>query len=136
MRRRVLRNLFLASSLVGLAQLMTPTDADAEARLALVIGQSAYRTVPELPNAANDAKGMTELLGNAGFTVTTAANLAQNEMRAAISDFAGRSAQAAPTPSHWCSMPATASRSTARTIWCRSISIPNARPTFRSRACG
>ncbi|MET4796150.1 hypothetical protein ABIF64_008328 [Bradyrhizobium japonicum] len=90
MRRRVLRNLFLASSLVGLAQLMTPTDADAEARLALVIGQSAYRTVPELPNAANDAKGMTELLGNAGFTVTTAANLAQNEMRAAISDFAGK----------------------------------------------
>src|SRR5690242_1559583 len=90
MRRRVLRNLFLASSLVGLAQVMTPTDADAEARLALVIGQSAYRTVPELPNAANDAKGMTELLGNAGFTVTTAANLAQNEMRAAISDFAGK----------------------------------------------
>ena len=82
MRRPVLRNLFLASSLVALTQLMTPTDADAEARLALVIGQSAYRTVPELPNAANDAKGMAELLGNAGFTVTTAANLAQNEMRA------------------------------------------------------
>src|SRR5690242_6702261 len=90
MRRRVLRNLFLASSLVGLAQVMTPTDADAEARLALVIGQSAYRTVPELPNAANDAKGMTELLGNAGFTVSTAANLGQSEMRTAISDFAGK----------------------------------------------
>ena len=82
MRRPVLRNLFLASGLLALTQLMTPTEADAEARLALVIGQSAYRTVPELPNAANDAKGMTELLGNAGFTVTTASNLAQNEMRA------------------------------------------------------
>jgi uncharacterized caspase-like protein len=69
---------------------MTPTDAAAEARLALVIGQSAYRTVPELPNAANDAKGMTELLGNAGFTVTSAANLGQNDMRQAISDFAGK----------------------------------------------
>lgn len=90
MRRPVLRNLFLASSLLALTQLMTPTEAAAEARLALVIGQSAYRTVPELPNAANDAKGMTELLGNAGFTVTTAANLAQSDMRAAISDFAGK----------------------------------------------
>lgn len=90
MRRPAFRNLVLASCLLALTQLMTPTDAAAEARLALVIGQSAYRTVPELPNAANDAKGMTELLGNAGFTVTTAANLAQNEMRAAISDFAGK----------------------------------------------
>lgn len=90
MRRPVLCNLLLASALLAFTQLTMPTDAAAEARLALVIGQSAYRTVPELPNAANDAKGMTELLGNAGFTVTTAANLAQNEMRAAISDFAGK----------------------------------------------
>ncbi|RXT44283.1 caspase family protein [Bradyrhizobium betae] len=90
MRRPILSHLFLASSLLALTQLMTPTQAAAEARLALVIGQSSYRTVPELPNAANDAKGMTELLGNAGFTVTTAANLGQNEMRTAISDFAGK----------------------------------------------
>ncbi|MCG2628686.1 caspase family protein [Bradyrhizobium sp. WYCCWR 13023] len=90
MRRPVLCNLILASGLLALTQLMTPTEAAAEARLALVIGQSAYRTVPELPNAANDAKGMAELLGNAGFTVTSAPNLAQNEMRQAISDFAGK----------------------------------------------
>jgi uncharacterized caspase-like protein len=82
--------LFLASSLLALTQLVAPTDASAEARLALVIGQSAYRTVPELPNAANDAKGMAELLGNAGFTVTATPNLAQNEMRQAISDFADK----------------------------------------------
>ncbi|MCK1546850.1 caspase family protein [Bradyrhizobium sp. 179] len=90
MRRPVFSNLLLASGFFALAQLMTANVAAAEARLALVIGQSAYRTVPELPNAANDAKGMTELLGNAGFTVTTAANLAQSEMRATISDFAGK----------------------------------------------
>lgn len=96
MRRPVLRSLFFASGLLGLTQLMTPTEAAAEGRLALVIGQSAYRTVPELPNAANDAKGMTELLGNAGFTVTTAANLAQTEMRAAISDFAGKVSASGP----------------------------------------
>ncbi|MBC9882091.1 caspase family protein [Bradyrhizobium sp. INPA01-394B] len=90
MRRPILRNLILASALLALIRLATPTQAAAEARLALVIGQSAYRTVPELPNAANDAKGMAELLGNAGFTVTSAPNLAQNEMRQAISDFAGK----------------------------------------------
>jgi len=90
MRRPVLRDLLLASSLLVLLPLLTPSDAVAEARLALVIGQSAYRTVPELPNAANDAKGMTELLGNAGFTVTSAPNLAQSDMRQAISDFAGK----------------------------------------------
>jgi uncharacterized caspase-like protein len=90
MRRPFLSNFVLASGLLALTQLMTPTAAAAEARLALVIGQSSYRTVPELPNAANDARGMTELLGNAGFTVTTASNLVQNDMRQAISDFAGK----------------------------------------------
>ncbi|WGD54515.1 caspase family protein [Bradyrhizobium sp. CB1650] len=90
MRRPVLCNLFLASALLALAQFMTPTDAAAEARLALVIGQSAYRTVPELPNAANDAKAVAELLGGASFSVTAAPNLAQNEMRQAISDFASK----------------------------------------------
>jgi uncharacterized caspase-like protein len=90
MRRPAFCRLFLASGLLALAQLVAPTDASAEARLALVIGQSSYRSVPELPNAANDAKGMAELLGNAGFTVTAAPNLAQNEMRQAISDFAGK----------------------------------------------
>jgi uncharacterized caspase-like protein len=83
--------LLLVSGLFALIiQAMTPTEAAAEARLALVIGQSAYRTVPELPNAANDAKGMAELLGHAGFTVTAAPNLAQIEMRQAISDFADK----------------------------------------------
>lgn len=90
MCRPALRTLLLASSLLAFTQFMAPTEAAAEARLALVIGQSAYRTVPELPNAANDAKGMTELLGHAGFTVTCASNLAQNDMRQAISDFAGK----------------------------------------------
>ncbi|MBR0791818.1 caspase family protein [Bradyrhizobium manausense] len=88
MRRPVLCHLILASALLALTQLMMPTQAAAEARLALVIGQSAYRTVPTLPNASNDAKGMAEMLGNAGFNVTAAPNLSQNEMRQAISDFA------------------------------------------------
>ena len=43
--------------------------AFAENRLALVIGQSAYRSVPALPNPANDAKAMTQLLTDSGFEV-------------------------------------------------------------------
>ena len=36
--------------------------AHAENRLALVIGNSSYRTVTVLPNPANDARAMTKLL--------------------------------------------------------------------------
>ncbi len=64
--------------------------ASGEARLALVIGQSSYRAVPALPNAANDAKRMAELLASAGFDVTSAPDLSQSDMRQAISDFAAK----------------------------------------------
>src|SRR5262249_38780830 len=48
-----------------------------------------YETVTVLPNPANDAKAMTDLLTSAGFEVVNAPNLSQTEMRRAISDFAG-----------------------------------------------
>jgi uncharacterized caspase-like protein len=68
----------------------------AESRLALVMGQSAYRAVPALPNAENDGKRMAELLANAGFQVTAAPDLAQNDMRQAIGDFAAKVAASGP----------------------------------------
>jgi hypothetical protein len=64
--------------------------APAENRVALVIGQSAYRAVPPLPNPANDAKMMIELLTAAGFDVTAAPDVSQSEMRKAIGDFADK----------------------------------------------
>src|ERR1044072_5134511 len=64
--------------------------ASAESRLALVIGQSAYRSVPALPNPANDARAVTQLLTDSGFEVSTAADLSQGQMREAVSDFAGK----------------------------------------------
>lgn len=70
--------------------LLTAQAASAESRVALVIGQSAYRAVPALTNPANDAKAMTQLLTDAGFDVVTASDLSQNEMREKVSDFAGR----------------------------------------------
>jgi hypothetical protein len=64
--------------------------AMAESRLALVIGQSAYRSVPPLPNPMNDAKAVSEALTESGFEVSTASDLSQSQMREAISKFAGR----------------------------------------------
>src|ERR1700755_711295 len=64
--------------------------AHAEKRLALVIGQSAYRSVAALPNPANDARKRTELLGAAGFDVTAASDLTQNQLRESVGDFAAK----------------------------------------------
>lgn len=70
--------------------------AHAENRLALVIGQSAYRTVTALPNPANDAKAVSQLLGDAGFDVTTAADLSQKDMNAKVGEFAAKIAAKGP----------------------------------------
>jgi len=70
--------------------------AIAENRLALVIGESAYRAVTPLPNPANDAKAMSKLLRDAGFEVTTAADLSQKEMNTEVGDFAAKIAAKGP----------------------------------------
>jgi hypothetical protein len=96
MRRPVVRDLLRLSALLLFLQIFAPDVASAESRVALVIGQSAYRAVPALPNAENDGKRMAELLGNAGFDVTSAPDLAQNDMRQTISDFAAKVAASGP----------------------------------------
>ena len=80
----------LLKLMVPAALLLGTTSAFAENRLALVIGQSAYRSVPALPNPANDAKAVTQLLTDSGFEVSTASDLSQNQMREAVSEFAGK----------------------------------------------
>ena len=64
--------------------------AAAENRVALVIGQSVYKSVTALTNPANDAKLTSEMLQAAGFDVKTALDLSQTEMRQAVGDFATR----------------------------------------------
>jgi uncharacterized caspase-like protein len=70
--------------------------AFAESRVALVIGQSAYRAVTPLPNPANDAKAVSQLLGDAGFEVMESGDLSQNDLRRAVGDFAAKIAQKGP----------------------------------------
>ena len=80
----------LLSAAVAAGFLWSTGAAMAESRMALVIGQSAYRAVTPLPNPANDAKAMAQLLGEAGFEVTSAPDLSQNALRQAVSDFAAQ----------------------------------------------
>jgi caspase domain-containing protein len=83
--------------LIALAGLAIAVNAAfAENRIALVIGNSSYRSVSVLPNPENDAKAMTELLNTAGFEVVSARDLSQAEMRATIGDFAARVAAKGP----------------------------------------
>ncbi|MBG6166652.1 caspase family protein [Roseibium album] len=63
------------------------TTAQAERRVALVIGNSQYDNVAPLTNPQNDASGMTKKLEQLGFEVTTGVNLDLREMRRTIHKF-------------------------------------------------
>jgi caspase domain-containing protein len=88
--------LFLTIFVVFVGLSLSSLTAQAQNRVALVIGQSAYQKVVQLPNTANDAKQMTALLSQAGFNVTTASDLSQTAMRQAIGEFAAKVAQSGP----------------------------------------
>lgn len=60
----------------------------AEKRVALVVGNSAYKNVGRLVNPTNDAKSLAAMLQSAGFdAVQLHQNLGIRELRRAINDF-------------------------------------------------
>ena len=66
-----------------------------EKRVALVIGNSAYRSVPALPNASRDAGAVAAALRGVGFqTVDLAADLPKEKLIAALHSFARLAEQA------------------------------------------
>ena len=91
MLRQAIRSAILMAALVS-----GSSAAMAENRLALVIGESAYRSVTPLPNPANDAKAMSKLLAESGFEVTAVSDLSQKDMNAQVGDFASRIAAKGP----------------------------------------
>lgn len=95
MRQRLQFALLISAVLVGV-QAISVRAAQAESRVALVIGQSAYRAVTALPNPANDAKQMSQMLTDAGFDVVSASDLSQKDMRETVSTFAGKVAAKGP----------------------------------------
>src|SRR3954468_7150627 len=62
----------------------------AEPRVALVIGNGAYRSVPELDNSRNDADDISEQLKRVGFAVMDGRDLDRSAMYAALGRFAQR----------------------------------------------
>ena len=71
------------------------TPAQADKRVALTIGNSAYKNVVQLPNPANDAAAVTALLKKSGFDVVEAkTDLGIAGLRRAISDFSEAAANA------------------------------------------
>ncbi len=81
MKRRtaILILCFLSVSFLLFAQ-------ESERRTALVIGNSDYRSSP-LKNPVNDARDLSQALGELGFAVTTKLNSSHKEMFEAVRDF-------------------------------------------------
>lgn len=59
----------------------------ADKRVALVVGNSNYQNVPQLPNPASDAKAVADLLTKAGFTVDLEIDLGNLAFKRAIRSF-------------------------------------------------
>jgi formylglycine-generating enzyme required for sulfatase activity len=68
-------------------QLMQTGGAASGKRLALVIGNGAYRNAPVLKNPPNDARDMAETLSRLGFTVEHGVDLDQRQMKSMIRQF-------------------------------------------------
>ncbi len=83
-RRRLAAMLALAT-----ACLCAPAVA-AERRVALVIGEGAYQSAPQLANPPNDARDIAQTLRTLGFEVTLSLDLDQAQMGRAIEDFGAR----------------------------------------------
>jgi len=84
---------FLA--VIAFASVADSTRADTERRVALVIGNSAYKNVNKLPNPANDAAAVTTMLKNVGFDVVESKkDLTITEMKKVIRDFTDRTRDA------------------------------------------
>ena len=72
---------FLAIGSIAATVLALAAPAQAEKRVALVVGNNDYRNVPKLQKAVNDARTMGDTLKQLGFTVM----VAENQTRAAFS---------------------------------------------------
>ncbi len=64
--------------------------AAAEKRVALVIGNSAYSSVPALANPRNDAEGIGAALNRLGFEITVALDADRAQMEKSVKEFAAK----------------------------------------------
>jgi uncharacterized caspase-like protein len=91
--RPFLASLVAIFTLLSLGFVATPNAEPAEKRIALVIGNAAYRTRP-LPTSANDAGLIAQTLQAAGFDVVGARDLDQVSLRRALREFLDKASSA------------------------------------------
>jgi uncharacterized caspase-like protein len=90
-----LRQFLFCRFLLAAALLLVCQPASAEKRVALVIGNSAYRNVPALTNPVNDGAVIAATLKDGGFDVVDSRHdLPAAETRRALRDFADRARDA------------------------------------------
>ena len=83
---RLLRTL----TLINVALALSAGAATAERRVALIIGNSAYKNVTPLPNPAKDAAAVAAMFKKAGFEVVDSKlDLGNTAMRRTIREFTG-----------------------------------------------
>jgi TPR repeat protein len=87
------RRILLMMAAAAWLALASPS-AQAESRVALVIGNGAYKNAPALVNPPNDAQDIAAALKSLGFKVTVETNLDLAAMQRAIHEFALQSADA------------------------------------------
>src|SRR5712671_3077516 len=75
-------------ALLGVMGCLAATQALAERRVALVVGNAQYAHTPALPNPRNDAQDMADALRRVGFEVTLGYDLDQIKFARTIDDFA------------------------------------------------
>ncbi|MGY3445810.1 MULTISPECIES: caspase family protein [unclassified Bradyrhizobium] len=77
----------LSATLLAVALVASAAPAQAEKRVALVIGNNDYRNVPKLQKAVNDARTMGDTLKQLGFNVMVAENLNRQAFSEALLAF-------------------------------------------------
>jgi len=80
--------------LSAICMAFTASAAQAEKRVAFVVGNGTYKNVAPLPNPSVDAKAMAAALRNVGFEVVEGSNLTRDKMTERLLDF-GKKAQGA-----------------------------------------
>ena len=78
----------MRSVLMIMAMALMPALAWAEAKVALVIGNDAYESVPKLHKAVNDVRALEQALTDLGFTVIPAIDVTRREMNRQLQVFA------------------------------------------------
>jgi len=85
---------FLIAAVSAATLIISANTAQADKRVAFVVGNGAYKNVAALPNPAVDAKSMAKLLRNVGFDVVEGSNLTRDKMTEKLLDF-GKKAEGA-----------------------------------------